>query len=324
MGHGLVAEERLLRAGGDGFYATVDGEALVLAGRARDLAGGGDELEVAGGAAELRRGDALRGLGEPWRRHSVGTCRERRPPLAQRRIDPGPQLAANDEVRDRRCDRDGQGERDRRSEAEARAQAHSGTLCSVGLRLPSQVADENLQRVRCKAQVVAPHALEEGRPGQHLPRMEHEQLEESELSARQVDRAAGTSHLARDRVELEIREVQGAVVAGGSPAQQRAQAGEELAERERLDEIVVGARVETVDSVLDRVARRQHQDGNTAAQPDRPAGLPAVERRHQNVQHDRIGRRALVVEETERLDSVRGELDLVALQAERTPQRLAQ
>jgi hypothetical protein len=54
VGDGLVAEERFARAGGDGLRATVDGEALVLTGRAGDLPGGGDELEVAAGAAELR------------------------------------------------------------------------------------------------------------------------------------------------------------------------------------------------------------------------------------------------------------------------------
>jgi hypothetical protein len=154
--------------------------------------------------------------------------------------------------------------------------------------------------------------------------MEHEKLEESELGAGQEDRAARTPHLARDRIEVEVGEVQGAVVAGGGAAQKSAQTSEELVECERLDEIVVGPRVETVDLVLDGIARRQHQNRNTAAQPDRPAGLPAVEPRHQNVQDDRIRGRALVAEETECLDPVRSERDLVAFETERAPERFAE
>ena len=43
-------------------------------------------------------------------------------------------------------------------------------------------------------------------------------------------------------------------------ADQRAQPGEQLAEVERLDQVIVGAAVEPFDARLDRVARGQHQD----------------------------------------------------------------
>ena len=46
---------------------------------------------------------------------------------------------------------------------------------------------------------------------------------------------------------------------------ERAQAGEQLAEIERLDQIVVSAAIEPLDSRLDGVAGGQHQDGNRAS-----------------------------------------------------------
>jgi hypothetical protein len=77
-GDRLVAEERFACAGSDGSCATVDRETLGLARWAGDLACGSDELEVAGGAAELCRRDAL---GEPGEWHASWTRHERRAPF---------------------------------------------------------------------------------------------------------------------------------------------------------------------------------------------------------------------------------------------------
>src|SRR5919204_2107687 len=52
---------------------------------------------------------------------------------------------------------------------------------AVLLELPPQVADVHPERVRGRAEVVAPHALVDLRPRQHLPRVAHEQLEQVEL-----------------------------------------------------------------------------------------------------------------------------------------------
>ena len=49
------------------------------------------------------------------------------------------------------------------------------------------------------------------------------------------------------------------------PAQQRLDPGDDFAHGERLDQIVVGAGVETRDAMLHGVTRRQHEDGNGVA-----------------------------------------------------------
>ena len=67
-----------------------------------------------------------------------------------------------------------------------------------------------------------------------------------ELGAGQLERRAAAAHRVGDGVEREVAEAQrrAPAVAGRRAAQQRADAREQLLERERLDEVVVGAGVE--------------------------------------------------------------------------------
>src|SRR5215207_9433731 len=98
-------------------------------------------------------------------------------------------------------------------------------------------------------EVVAPDALEDHRAGQHLLRIEQEELQQRELSARELDRVAATADFPRCRVELEVGEAEDGIAAFRGPAKQCAQTCKELLERERLDEVVVGARVQSRHSI---------------------------------------------------------------------------
>ena len=56
-----------------------------------------------------------------------------------------------------------------------------------------------------------------------------------------------------------------------------------------LDQVVVGARLEPLDAVLDRVARGQHQDRRAVARAaQRAAHLHPVDVRQAEVEHDRV------------------------------------
>ena len=96
-------------------------------------------------------------------------------------------------------------------------------------------------------------------------------------------------------------------------AQQGADPREQLAEREGLDEIVVGAGVEPLDLVLDGVARRQHQDLRAhAAGAQLAAELEAVARAgQQQVEDDEI--RSGRADALQRRVGVAGDVDGVAL-----------
>ena len=81
----------------------------------------------------------------------------------------------------------------------------------------------------------------------------HEQGEEVELLARELQRLAVERHGARRRVELDGADLQRAGRRGGRggarAAQDGADAGDELARAERLDDVVVGAELEAQHAV---------------------------------------------------------------------------
>ena len=84
----------------------------------------------------------------------------------------------------------------------------------------------------------------------------------------------------------------------GSPtraAQQRADAGEQLGEPERLGDVVVGAGVEPDDEVDLVGARGEHEDrGGQAVVADRTRDVEAVHVRQTEVEDDEVGRRGTV------------------------------
>jgi hypothetical protein len=103
------------------------------------------------------------------------------------------------------------------------------------------------------------------------------------------------------------------IALGRGPPQEGADARQELLEREWLEEVVVGARVEPGDAIPDGVAGGEHQDlRSVSAEPHAPAGLDAVHARHQVVEHDGVGRPG--VQRIERLPAVGGEGDSCPLE----------
>src|SRR2546423_7929173 len=194
----------------------------------------------------------------------------------------------------------------------------------AGLGLAPQVSDVDVERVRREAEVVTPHALEDDRPREDLARIHHEELEQRELGARELDRIAVAPHLTRPRVELQVGEAKNLVGAVGGPAQQRADPGDELLQGERLRHVVVGARIEPGHPVLDLVAGRQHQHGHTVSRPAQtPADLEPVDDRHQHVEDDGVRLRLAVSQARQRLAAVGRQLDLVSLELECALERLA-
>ena len=67
------------------------------------------------------------------------------------------------------------------------------------------------------------------------------------------------------------------------------QAGDQLVERERLDQIIVGAGVQRLDAVGYLVARRQHQHARAAAAGGQAAQhADAVQPRQHQVEHHQL------------------------------------
>src|SRR3954452_17309955 len=122
----------------------------------------------------------------------------------------------------------------------------------TGLELAPQVRDEHLDGVRRRERVVAPDLLEQALARHDDPLVAHEELEQLELALGQLDLALAAGHLVGVGVELQVRADEARRAAGRAPAQQGAQAGEQLLALERLDQVVVGPAVEPFDARVDR------------------------------------------------------------------------
>ena len=108
----------------------------------------------------------------------------------------------------------------------------------------------------------------------------------------------------------------GAGAVGAAAAQQRVQARGQLGDRERLDEVVVGAGLQAGDAVLDLVARGQDADGDVDAVGAQAADdADAVEVGHRHVEDD--DRRRALRDGVERLVAAGGRRHGEALEAQR-------
>ena len=88
------------------------------------------------------------------------------------------------------------------------------------------------------------------------------------LAGRQVERSTLPVDALGGRIQRQLGDADVRLLGRRVAAQQRPDPRQQLAERERLDEVVVGAGVQPVDPVADGVAGGQHQDrGPDAVRP---------------------------------------------------------
>src|SRR2546421_2824213 len=130
--------------------------------------------------------------------------------------------------------------------------------CAAGVDLLAEVRDVELDDVGLPAEVVVPDAVEDLRLAQHPARVAHEEAQQLVLGRGQGDDLAVPAHLVAVLVEGEVADGEDGVVGtgeGAGPAQQAAQPGHHLLQAERLGDVVVPARGEPGDAVLDGVLR---------------------------------------------------------------------
>src|SRR5262249_3407805 len=98
--------------------------------------------------------------------------------------------------------------------------------------------------------LVAPHLVEEPLPRQDLPAVLDQIAQEVELLARQADLGPGAEHLAGAQVETGVGELNPVhSLAGAGAPEHRAHPGQQLPQRERLRDVVVGAELKPEDAV---------------------------------------------------------------------------
>jgi hypothetical protein len=131
--------------------------------------------------------------------------------------------------------------------------------------------------------------LEQREAAQHLAGMAHERLQERELLGAQLERLAAPPGAVAGRVEPQVADLEHRRALDRAAARERAQACQQLVERERLGEVVIGAGVEAVDPVRHGGARGQHQHRRPHALGAQPAAdLEPVEVGEHRVEDDRV------------------------------------
>jgi len=190
------------------------------------------------------------------------------------------------------------------------------------LELAPQVADEDVDDVRLDIGRVAPHEVEELVAGEHLPGMTGEGLQQLELPESQAEIAARARGDVPPGVDDKLSRGDRAGEIGAAAAQQRVETGEELLQRERLDEVVVAAGLQSPDAVLDVVTGGEDADGDIdAARAQPPQNRDAVEVGHRDVEDD--DRRGPARDGRQRGDAAVGRLDREALEAQGALEGLA-
>src|SRR3954470_17514520 len=186
---------------------------------------------------------------------------------------------------------------------------------ATGFELPSQVGHEHLDGVRDRERVIPPNLVEQLLAADHQALVAHQILEQLELALREVDLTVAPSHLVGVGIEREVADPERGHPARGPAPEQRAHAGEQLLALERLDEVVVGADDEALNARFEGVPGRQHEDRRVVAVVAQALGdVDAVQPRQAEVQHDDVGQEGMGL--VEPAHAVRGELDLVALEAQ--------
>src|SRR5450759_4469036 len=195
---------------------------------------------------------------------------------------------------------------------------HEDRRGRVVLDLLAQVADVDVDRLLVLVEgLVVAQELQQLAPGIDTPGTSGEVAEDLELGGCQVHLPAGALDAPPLQVDNEVVMAQDAPAAGigevpVSPPEERLDPAHQLAQAERLCQVVVRPQLQANDLVNLVVTGRQDQDGHLALRrPDPAEDLESVHARQADVEHHEI--RGLVRRELQALLAGTGDRDLVAL-----------
>ena len=130
--------------------------------------------------------------------------------------------------------------------------------------------------------------------GKHFARYEvalvaEQVFEKLEFARRQIERSFPPVCAPSDEIHLQIRRFQPEDVRRAAAPQQRPDSREQLGERERFDQIVVGAEIEPDHAIVYAVARRQDEDRRLDTPlPERLQDFQTASAGKHQVQNDKV------------------------------------
>src|SRR5438874_1988793 len=144
----------------------------------------------------------------------------------------------------------------------------------------AQPADMRIQRSRGCLAVISPDFVHQYFAREHVSAPAHELLKKLEFFRRQGNRATAGKHLPALRKELDLADAEHVCAILTDAPEDRFHTQNEFARTERLHDVIVGAELESHDTVALFGASREHDDRNAArarALPKRPAHFKAIE-----------------------------------------------
>ena len=149
--------------------------------------------------------------------------------------------------------------------------------------------DVHAQRVGIR-QFLAPDTGFQFLPCDHRRRCFHQRLQDLQRGRVELQQLALAPHFQGVQVELQLAGIEHARLRALATTGKRIEAHVHFLQRERLDQVVVGAGIEAGQLVLQRVARGQHQHRGLLARlvAQLAADFQAVHAGQVEIQHDRI------------------------------------
>ena len=114
-----------------------------------------------------------------------------------------------------------------------------------------KIADVDIDDIGLRQEFVVPDVLKQHRPGDDLVRPAHEIFEQLEFARQQFDAAFVAPHGAIDEVHFQRSGAQAGGARVDETSRQRFDPRGELAQLERLDQIVIAARLQAADTIVD-------------------------------------------------------------------------
>ena len=152
-----------------------------------------------------------------------------------------------------------------------------------------QPANEDLEHVCERIVVLVPDVRSDRSAIDDLLAMANEELEQRKLFRRQLDLSTAATNAMRSKIDLEIGDCRDFGQRSWSTSRKRIQTRDELAEGERLREIVVGAGIEPAYAIIDGVAGGQHQNGGAdTALSEVSAKIEAVAPGEHDIENDDV------------------------------------
>src|SRR5262249_6271911 len=189
-------------------------------------------------------------------------------------------------------------------------------VCASPVHLPPQPTDIDVDDVGHRVEVQIPDVLQQHRAGNNLSGVANQIREQLKLFRQQLDLASPAADGPSEKVHLQVADPQERLLHHGrAAAGQRIDASEKLGKGEGLDEVVVAARPQASDTIID-FAERADDEGrrHNAIVTEAPNHLDAVEARQHAVDghHDVVGAPA----EGQPLLAVAGKIDRVAARSQ--------